>query len=152
MTRPLFLVAWIVLIVLGLFSLFAAGADLNADLHGGIPTDHQATFAALTGVVWGHAQATALGMARYVTLLETGYALHELVFGIFFLVIVILPFRQGQRWAWWGCWAVLIADIGYSLTFGRYDPTLLRQSLIADIATPLALLLSARRFFTTPAK
>ncbi len=44
-------------------------------------------------------------------------------------------------------WVLLVADLGYSLTFGRYDATLLRRSLIADLALPLALLLAAPSFF-----
>jgi hypothetical protein len=62
-------------------------------------------------------------------------------------VIVAIPVRRGATWGWWACWVVLIADIGYSLTFGRYDSTLLRQSLIADVALPLLLLAQAPRFF-----
>jgi hypothetical protein len=85
-----------------------------------------------------------------VSLLEIGYAVHELVFGLLFLVIVAIPFRKGERWAWWANWIVLIADVGYSLTFGRFDPTLLGRSLIADIAVPILLLVQSRRFFGSP--
>jgi len=60
-------------------------------------------------------------------------------------VIVAIPFRKRQRWA---CWAVLIADVGYSATFGRYSSTILCQSLIGDIALPVLLLVQIPRFFT----
>jgi hypothetical protein len=73
-------------------------------------------------------------------LLETGYAIHELVFGILFLVIVAIPLRRGQWWAWWACWVVLLADLGYTLTFGRHDAAVLSCSLIADFALPVLLL------------
>jgi hypothetical protein len=57
------------------------------------------------------------GVASYVTLLETGYAIHELVFGILFFVIVAFLLRRGQWWAWWLPWVVRLADVGYTLTF-----------------------------------
>jgi hypothetical protein len=78
-------------------------------------------------------------MTSYITLLEMGYALHELVFGILFVVVVAVPLRRGRWWAWWLCWVVLIADLGYTLTFGRYDPTVFSRSLIADLALPVLL-------------
>lgn len=110
------------------------------------PADHAAAFATLAGMPWAETVQVAPGLARYVMLLEVSYALHELVFGILFVVIVAIPFRKGQRWA---CWAVLIADVGYSGTFGRYSSTILRQSLIGDIALPVLLLVLVQipRFF-----
>jgi len=91
-------------------------------------------------------------MASYVSLLETGYAIHEFVFGLFFLAIVAIPFRAGARWAWWACWLALLADVGYTLTFGRYDSALLRQSLIPDVILPILLLAQIGRFFGSPAR
>jgi hypothetical protein len=41
---------------------------------------------------------------------------------------------------------VLVADVGYTVTFGRHDDVILRQSLIADIATPVLLLAQLPRF------
>ena len=45
------------------------------------------------------------------------------------------------------CWLVLIADLGYTLTFGRHDPAILRNSLIADVALPVLLIIQAPPFF-----
>jgi len=144
--QPLYLkVALGLTLVLGLFPVLARVADVVGVLRTGLPTDHTAAFAAVSGMMWAAVRSTGPGV--YVSLLEIGYAVHELVFGLLFLVIVAIPFRKGEPWAWWTCWIVLIADVGYSLTFGRYDPTLLRQSLIADIALPVLLLIQLRRFF-----
>lgn len=140
-------VAWVLLLLLGLFPVLASCADLAADLRVGLPADHQATFAQLVGMPWPGARQALAGPARYVTLLEIGYAVHEPVFALLFLVIVAIPFRRGERWAWWACWAVLVANVTYSLTFGRVDPTVHRQSLIADIALPLLLLAQVPRCF-----
>ena len=146
--RRLYLrVCWLLLLLLGLFPLGASLSDVAADARAGIPTDHLATFRGLAGASWSAVARSAPGTARYITLLEYGYAVHELVFGILFVLIVVIPFRRRQPWAWWACWAVLIADVVYTLTFGRYDSTILRQSLIADIALPVLLLAQAPAFF-----
>ena len=142
-------VAWILLLVYGLFPLLAVGTDLRADFGTGIPSDHKTTFTKLAGITWAAAEHATAGTSHYVTLLEKGYAMHELVFALLFIVIVAIPFRRGERWAWWACWTLLIANVTYSLTFGRYDSAILRQSLYADIALPVLLLASTRRFFFT---
>lgn len=145
---PLYLtIAWILLLVLGAFMVFAALSDLAADAGAGLPTDHLAAFLSVTGLSWDAARQSSAGIARYVTLVEVGYAFHELVFGLLFLVIVAIPFRRRAVWAWWACWLPLIANIAYTLTFGRYDPAILRTSLIADIALPVLLLVQAPAFF-----
>lgn len=54
-------------------------------------------------------------------------------------------YDTGQRWAWWVCWAVMIANLGYTLTFGQHDPQILRRSLTADIAVPLLLLATVKQ-------
>lgn len=150
MTRgtPLYLtIAWILLLLLGAFFVFASLSDLAADYSSGIPSDHRSTFAQLAGASWTQAQDSAHGTTQYVTLLEDGYAVHELVFAVLFLAIVAIPFRRGETWARWACWIVLVASVVYSLTFGRYDSTLLRQSLIGDIALPVLLLVQLPWFF-----
>ncbi len=96
-------VAWVLLLALGAFFLFAPLSDLAADARIGLPMDHTSTFAQVTGVAWVHAAHSSPGLTRYITLLEVAYAVHELVFGILFLVILAIPFRRRMRWAWWAC-------------------------------------------------
>ena len=139
--------AWVLLLVLGAFFLFAAVSDLAADARTGLPTDHLAAFAQVTGSAWASAKQAAPGVTTYVTLLEYAYAVHELVFGILFVIIVAIPFRHRQRWAWWACWAVMLANVAYTLTFGRHDRTLLSRSLVADIVLPVLLVIYAPAFF-----
>ena len=142
--QPLYLkTAWVLLLLLALFPVLASLLDLANVAANGIPSDHRAAFAAVSGLDWSPARAAAAGITRYVSLLETGYALHELVFGLLFLLIVAIPFRRGETWAWLGCWLVLIADLGYTFTFGRHDQAILRNSLIADVALPILLLVQA---------
>jgi hypothetical protein len=85
-------------------------------------------------------------------LLERGYAIHELMFAILFLLILAVPFRARQRWAWWTCWTITIANLGYALTFGAHDSKVLAYSMVALIGLPLLLLAHAREFFGTRAK
>ena len=135
------------LVLLGLFMVFAVISDLTADAAGGIPTDHAGTFGALSHTSWDQARAAAPGVADYITLLERGYALHELTVALLFLVIVLIPFRRRRRWAWWSLWLLLFADLGYTLTFGIHDSTIFTRSLIADIALPVLLLAHIPAFF-----
>jgi hypothetical protein len=86
-------------------------------------------------------------VARYITTMEVGYALHELTFVVLFLALVLIPLRRRQPWAWWTCWAVMIANLGYTFTIARHDSTIMTRSLIADIAVPVLLLLCAPAVF-----
>lgn len=140
-------IGWYLLLLLGAFFLFAAFSDLATDARIGLPSDHTGTFRSLAGMTWSSAKTSAPGITNYITLLEVTYAVHELVFGILFVAILAIPFRRGMQWAWWACWAVMLANITYSLTFGRHDSTILIRSLIADIALPVLLLVEIPAFF-----
>lgn len=140
-------VAWILLILLGAFFLFAPLADLAADARVGLPSDHLGAFSAVAGSPWSAALQSSPHVAHYITMLEIAYAVHELVFGILFLAIVAISFRHRARWAWWAWWAVELANLTYTLTFGAHDTTILTRSLIALIALPVLLLVQAPAFF-----
>lgn len=145
--QPRFLlVAWILLLLLGALFLFASVSDLVADARVGLPSDHLRTFQSVAGSTWSGAQQTAPALTHCITLLEIAYAVHEMVFALLFLVLVAIPFRRRARWAWWACWIPMLANITYSLTFGRYDTTTLVYSLVADIALPLLLLVHIPAF------
>jgi hypothetical protein len=142
--------AWIGLLVLGGFYLFGTANDLIADARTGLPVDHTGTFAAIAGTGWDTARQSTPGTASYITLLERGYALHELVFALLFLTILAIPYRRRQRWAWFACWTPTIANVGYALTFGAHDTTILYRSLIALIGLPILLLAEIPTFFSRP--
>lgn len=57
-----------------------------------------------------------------MTTLEAGYALHE---AMLFLAVVLVPLRRRQRWAWWACWSLMIAEVGYLVTIAEHDPAAL---------------------------
>lgn len=139
-------ITWILLVLLAVFPLLSVVLDLVADVSVGIPGDHQGALTALAGISWTALRRGMPGVAHYITTLEVGYAVHELVFAVLFLVIVVVPFRRGQWWAWWACWAVLAADLTYLLTFGLHDTRVLIQSLVPSVALPVLLLLQVPRF------
>lgn len=144
---PLYLtIAWILLLLLGAFFLFASISDLAADFGVGLPSDHMGTFQAISGQPWSAAKSASAGITNYITTLEIAYAVHELVFGILFILILVFPFRKRARWAWWACWAPLLADIAYFLTFGAHDSTIFVRSLIGLFALPVLLLIWAPVF------
>lgn len=137
----------VLLLLLALFYVFGAISDLVADAGSGIPVDHLGAFTALAGSTFDHTKVAAPGTASYVTMLERGYALHELTFALMFIVILVIPFRRRRRWAWWAAWILMIANLGYTFTFGIHDPAILSRSLIADIALPVLLLAHIPAFF-----
>lgn len=140
-------VAWILLLLLGAFFLFASLSDLAADSRTGLPSDHLEAFQAIAGMTWSHAQQSSSQIAHYITSLEEAYAVHELVFGLLFLIIVAIPFRRRARWAWWACWIPMLANLTYTFTLAHYGTTTLVYSLVADVLLPVLLLLHIPAFF-----
>jgi hypothetical protein len=149
-TRGLPAAGLALLLLLALFYLAGAAADLAAAASRGLPADHRGTFTALAGGSFSQARLATPGTASYISLLERGYALHELTFALLFIVLLAIPFRRRQRWAWWAAWLPMIANLGYTLTFGAHDHAILGRSLIADIALPALLLAHVPAFFPRP--
>jgi hypothetical protein len=145
MAKLLHRIGWIGLTAIAAFLLFAVANDLRADNTSGIPVDHTGAFTALAGRSFDAVRQSTPGVARYITTVEVGYALHELTFVALFLTLVLIPLRRRQAWAWWACWAIMIANLGYTFTIGLHDSTMMARSLIA---VPVLLLLCAPAVFT----
>ena len=143
------LVGWILLLLLGAFFPFASFSDLVADARSGLPSDHLEAFQMLAGISWTGAKLSSPKITQYITTLEIAYAVHELVFGLLFLIIVTIPFRRRARWAWWACWVPMLANLTYTFTLAHYSTTTLVYSLIADVTLPVILLLHIPAFFCT---
>jgi hypothetical protein len=110
-------------------------------------TDHLDAFSTMAGVTWNTAKLSSPKITHYITSLEIAYAVHELVFGLLFLIIVAIPFRRRARWAWWAWWVPMLASLAYTLTIGHYGTTTLVYSPIADVALPVLLLIHVPAFF-----
>ena len=141
------LVAWILLLLLGGLFLLGSVSDLVSDARIGLPSDHLDAFSAIAGTTWNSAKLSSPKITQYITSLEIAYAVHELVFGLLFIIIVAIPFRRRARWAWWTCWIPMLANLTYTLTIAHYSTTTLLYSLIADVALPVLLLLHIPAFF-----
>ena len=140
-------VAWILLLLLGVLFVLASVLDLVSDAKIGIPSDHLAAFQAITGISWMSARSSAAFITHFVTSLEVAYAVHELVFGLLFLLIVAIPFRRRARWSWWACWIPMLTNLTYTFTIAHYSSNTLVYSLIPDIALPILLLVHIPVFF-----
>ena len=146
-TRAAAIAGLALLLLLGAFYVYGAAADLASLARHNLPADHQGTFTKLTGAAFSQAKTANPGIASYITTVERGYALHELTFALLFIVLIAIPFRHRQRWAWWAAWLPMTANLGYTLTFGAHDHTILARSLIADIALPVLLIAHIPAFF-----
>lgn len=135
--------AWILLFVVGLFSLIFGLWFMR-----GIEPDPR-YFKTVTGMTWDHFLAGDQGIVLYLTdsLRITGILL--LGFGIYTMAISRTAFRKGERWAWYVAWYV---------PFNLVWTTLLLYSRGANswvvplhigllVITLLGLLLPYRRFF-----
>lgn len=141
--------AWIGLFAVAVLTILLSLLDLASDARTGLPADHAAAYQSLTSVSWDTARSTA--PARFVTVLETGYALHELVYALFVAAIAAVPFRRGERWAWFPCWGAVLAAGGYALLMGSHNPTTLVEAGAETIFLAACLLLAVPRFFVAAA-
>ncbi len=135
------------LLLLGALYVYGAVSDLVALAGRDLPADHQGTFTKLAGATFSQAKTADPGVASYIITAERGYALHELTFALLFIAAIAIPFRRRQRWAWWAAWIPMIANLGYTLTFGVHDHAVLARALIADIALPVLLIAHVPAFF-----
>lgn len=56
----------ILLLVLGVFFLFAVASDPAADARTDLPSDHLGTFKSLAGISWDTAKHTSHGITQYI--------------------------------------------------------------------------------------
>ncbi len=131
--------AWIGVAALGVLTILLSLLDLAGDLSAGLPSDHRAAFLSLAGTAW---TSQASGPGAYVTVLEEGYAIHELAFGLLLLLVAAIPLRRGRRWAWAACWTLPVAIAGYAALFGSHDATILRYA-VAELAVFLVFIAAA---------
>lgn len=124
----------------GVFLAIGAVFDLATDAAGNLPADHGATFKALTSLTWQQATAAAHPVTTYVTRAEAGYAAYELLFGVLLLVVAAIPLRRGERWAWWCCWALVLAFAAFATLFGVHNSADLWAAIVAGLLVALALI------------
>jgi drug/metabolite transporter (DMT)-like permease len=126
-------------------AFIAVGAvfDLITDAQGKLPSDHEATFRALTGLTWLQATNAAHAVTPYVLRAEAGYAAYELLFGVLFLIVAAIPLRRGEPWAWWCSWLLVAAFVAFACIYGAFNSADRGLSIAAAILVSVALIVLA---------
>lgn len=86
----------------------------------------------------GH--AVAHPVTPYVTRAEAGYAAYELLFAVLLVVVAAVPLRRGERWAWWCCWALVLAFAAFATLFGVHNSADLGAAIVAGLLVAWALI------------
>lgn len=134
--------AWLGFIAIGVLGL-AFGAILYATAQ---PPELE-TFERVTGISWAEAQQSLPGMAEYVSITLLSEAQFLLAFSVFLIALAVVPYRKGERWAWYGLWVVpiLLVTLGLRVFLaGGMGWTLIAAQLVIALG---ALLLPYRLFF-----
>lgn len=76
----------------------------------------------------------------------TEYGIMQAGLGVLVVVLAAVPFRRGERWAWFALWVVPLVMLGANLNAARLGIALGPLPVFAGIAL-LGLLLPARAFF-----
>lgn len=146
-------VAWAVVMAVGAFLALGSLYDLVSAARRQLPSDHVATFIALTGISWQDAAAADKPTAPYIGLMEVDYAIYELLFATLFLVVAAIPLRRGERWAWWCCWLIVAPELTFAALFGAHDATNMLVAIGVVFMAAMALLVvrPAREGLRNPA-
>lgn len=144
--------AWVLLAITGLpFLMFGISALLFglslSDTPVGLPGGSDAV-ASTTGLPWDQVVAendTAMRLLRGVSRVA---GLGFLALGVLVVTVVSIPFRRGQRWAWFALWVVPAFMIGLLLHEREGDFVAMPAVLL--VLSLAGLLLPSRMFFSKP--
>jgi len=94
--------AWVVLFVFGLLDVIAAGIGLL-----GIPPNPPSA-EGTTGRSLSQISAQVPGISDYIASLSRQLGNFMLGSGVLIMAIALIPYRRGERWAWYVSWILLI--------------------------------------------
>lgn len=142
--------AWIIFFVFGVAASIA-GLTIVAGVFQVDPPSAERT----TGLTLGQIAARVPGMDAYVSGLARQLGNFMIAMGVLLTSIAAVPFRRGERWAWYACLSLpVLVAIQLTNSFAIYDFTsggfgwqLDLASLVVVLA---ALLASYRTFFPRP--
>jgi hypothetical protein len=134
-----------------LVALFGLG-----DVLGGATVD-PAIVAGLSGLSLGELQAESAAGYRLVDFMTRSQGLVLLITGILLTTILLIPYRDRRRWAWFATWALpawAFAVLALYLAFGVAPdqpppPPMVSGPLLGGLAA-IALLVDRKRFAATP--
>jgi len=116
-------VAWILIFITdaGLVAWGAMAAVLPDFLlgPGGTPI-LTAGYEGYSKAAWSELVRTSPMTAKYIVVLFRMYGVFNTVFGLMAIAITVIPFRRGERWAWW---ALLVGNTIALMSAMTYDRT-----------------------------
>ena len=92
--------AWVAMLVIGVVLL-----GLSLAFASGVPPEAE-TFERITGMTFEEMQTALPGVAHYIVLEGQGQSIYRAAFAITLIGIAAVPFRNGEKWAWFVLWAV----------------------------------------------
>jgi hypothetical protein len=136
-------------VIIGLFGLTDISGGITADP--GIP-------AGITGKTPPELEAESASAYRLLDFVARVGGANLVVIGILMTTILLVPFRRGQRWAWWVMWTLPAWATAASLTIfiygvapGEAPPPPMISGIIFAILAAAILVVSAPRFFRSEA-
>lgn len=110
--------AWLLLFIVGLAVLGAGIIHLYsnqpvADGLGFVPGN--------TGLTWDQLVAQDPGMATAVLAFQKLMAGMVVVFALLYLGMLLTAYRQGQRWAWFAAWLIVVVLGGFIAAATAYN-------------------------------
>ncbi len=102
----------------------------------------------LTGMTWNQIVSKNPGIANLITLRSRIEGLAEVTFGILGMAVAAIPYRKGERWAWFVSWlwpVFLIGDTALDAVAGEVGFLFVPIPFIT--LTVLGLVLPYRKFF-----
>ncbi len=133
--------AWVIFFVFGLLAVLA-GITILAGLLPNPPSPESTT-----GLTLDQIAARVPGIGGYVGGLARQLGNFMVAMGVMLAGIAAVPYRRGERWAWYVCWIMpvnLVLQLANGLATGRFLWQLDAASLLVVLA---ALFLPYRRFF-----
>jgi hypothetical protein len=132
-------------VIIGLFGITDVTGGITADP--GIPLG-------ITGKTVAELEAESASAYRLLDFVARVGGSNLVVIGVLMTTILLVPFRGGQRWAWWVMWILpawaAAAGLGiliYGVAPGQAPPPPMISGPIFAVLAAAILLLSAPRFF-----
>lgn len=131
--------AWIIIFTFGLLSVMAAPINLL-----GTPPNPPSP-EGMMGLTLNEMDGRIPGILNYISSISRQLGNLLLVMGVLFMGIAAVPYRKGEKWAWYICWILpvfLVIQLANSRGgFGW------QADLVGLVVALAALLLSYRKFF-----
>jgi len=90
--------AWIIFFVFGFLTVIAAPINLL-----GTPPNPPSP-ETMTGLTLEEMNAQIPGIHSYISSISTQLGNFMLAMGVFLMGIAAVPYRKGEKWAWYTCW------------------------------------------------